>query len=157
MSFVEEMFRSHGAHAFRDGSWIVADGGNLFVRASWLLYQKDAEDFIIQTDFVCLTSTGLHIVESFGGFGTDEKSAKLDACEIFQSSSFHTLFVTLLGRDCGHVEREHWTIGGTPRLLTFGWVTFRGQFPSDSWEPIYAAIQEQMESFPLPHGLHWVR
>lgn len=157
MRFVADMFTAHGAHAFRSGAWIVIDGGRLFVRAAHSDHQQQANSLILQADFVCLTSSGQHIVESFAGIGTDVRSALMDACKSFQDSSFHVLFVTLLGHPCDHVDRESWTIAGTTRTLTFGWLRTRGQIPLDLWPPVFTALQSQVESIQLSAGLHWVR
>ena len=157
MTFVADMFTAHGAHAYRSGTWIVVDGGRLFVRAAHFDHRQHLKSLVLQTDFVCLTPSGQHIVESFAGIGTDLRSALIDACKSFQDSSFHVLFVTCLEHNCEHVDRESWTIGGTVRALTFGWLRTRGQLPLDLWPPVFTAIQSQVESIPLPAGLHWVR
>ena len=95
MTFVVDMFTAHGASAIRSGSWIVVDGGRLFVRADQFDLRQQPNSLVLQTDFVCLTPTGQHIIESFAGIGTDQKSALIDACKSFQDSSFHVLLTTL--------------------------------------------------------------
>lgn len=157
MTFVADMFTAHGAHAFRSGAWIVIDGGQLFVRVSHCDHRQHQDSLILQTDFVCITSSGQHIVESFAGIGSDVRSALMDACKGFQDSSFHVLFVTCLERPCEHVDRESWTIGGSSRALTFGWLLTLGQPPLDLWPPVFAAMRSQFESMQLSAGLHCVR
>jgi hypothetical protein len=157
MTFVAEMFTAHGAQAYRSGAWIVVDGGRLFVRAAHFDLRQLPDSLVLQCDFVFLTLGGHHIVESFAGIGTDQRAALIDACKSFQDSSFHVLFVTCLEHACEHVERERWTIGGSARALTFGWLRSRGQLPFDLWPPVFEAIQSQVEAIQLPAGLHWVR
>lgn len=157
MRFLEEMFIGHGARAFRSGSWVVVDRGRLFIRAVHFRTGQNTDTLILQTDFVCVTSSGRHIVESFAGIGTDLSSALIDACKSFQDSSFHVLFVTLLGRPCDHVDRETWCVDGTQREMIFGCLRSRGKLPHELWPPVFEAIQRQIEAFVLPSGLHWVR
>jgi hypothetical protein len=157
MTFVEDMFTAHGAHAYRSGNWIMVDGGRLFVRAAHFDQIQHAQSLVLQTDFIFLTPSGQHIIESFAGIGTDQRSALIDACKSFQDSAFHVLLVTCLEYSCEHVDRESWTIGGSVRVLTFGWLRTRGQFPLDLWPPVFKAMQSQMESIQLSAGLHWVR
>ena len=157
MNFIMKMFGSHGAKAFRLGHWIVVDRGKLFVRAAQFDHRQHPNNLILQADFVCLLPSGQHIVEPFAGIGADERSAVLDACNAFGAATFHAWFVTLLGRPCDHVERETWTIGGIPRILTFGSLLTRGQFPLDQWPPVFAVMQAQIEALPLSAGLHWCR
>ncbi len=157
MAFVVDMFTAHGASAVRSGSWVVIDGGKLFARACHFDLRQHPNSFVLQTDFVCLTSSGQHIMESFAGIGTDLKSALTDACKSFQDSSFHVLLVTLLEHPCEHVDRDTWRIACTERALIFGWLRTRGQMPLDLWPPVFKALQLQFEAFDLPRGLHWVR
>lgn len=157
MCFVAGMFTSHGARAFRSGGWVVVNRGRLFVRAAHFDHQRHPKGVVLQADFIFLTSSGQHIIESFAGIGTDERSAIIDACKSFQHSSFHALFVTLLDHPCERVDRDSWTIGGTKRTLTFGLLGIRGELPSDLWPPVYAAMQSQVETLQLTPGLHWVR
>lgn len=157
MWFLEEMFRAHGAHAFRSGAWVVVDGGRLFVRACHFDHRHHPDSVVLQADFVCVASGGQHIIESFAGIGPDVASALTDACQSFQDSSFHVLFVTLLGRICDHVDRETWCIGGMVRVMTFGWLRTRGELPPDFWPTIFEAMQRQIEAVGVQSGLHWVR
>jgi hypothetical protein len=157
MTVVADMFTAHGARAYRSGAWIVVDGGRLFVRAAHFDHRQHPDSLVLQSDFVCLTPSGQHIVESFAGIGSDQRSALIDACKSFQDSTFHVLLVTCLDHSCEHVDRESWTIGGTVRALTFGWLRTRGQLPLDLWPPVFTAIQSQVGSIQLPAGLHWVR
>lgn len=157
MKIVADMFTAHGAHSFRAGNWLVIDGGQLFVRAAHLNIRQQPNGLVLQTDFVCLTASGLHIVESFAGIGADKTSALMDACKSFQDASFHVLLVTCLPHDCEHVDREIWTIGGLRRNLTFGWLRIRGHFPHEYWPAIFSAMQSQLECIDLSRGLHWVR
>lgn len=157
MEFLVEMFAGHGANAFRSGAWVVVDGGRLFARAAYFNHHQHPNSLVLQTDFVCVTPSGQHIIESFAGIGADVRSALMDACKSFQDSSFHVLFVTLLDHPCDHVDREVWSIGGIRRDMTFGWLRSRGQLPLDHWPPVFEAIQQQLEAFGLPSGLHWIR
>jgi hypothetical protein len=157
MAFAEDMFKSHGAYTYRSGSWIVVDEGRLFIRAAYFDLRRYTNDVVLQTDFVCVSSSGQHIVESFAGIGTDLKSALTDACKSFQDSSFHTLFVTFLDHPCDHVDRETWTISGRERSVTFGWLCIRGEMDTDFWPPIFGGLRKQLEVFYLSPGLHWIR
>lgn len=157
MKFVEELFTAHGAHACRSGSWIIVEGGRLFVRSAHFDHRKHPQSLVLQTDFVLLTPSGLHIVESFAGMGNDLRSALIDACKSFQDSAFHVLLVTCLDHSCEHVERESWTIGGSVRELTFGCLRTRGEFPLDLWPDVFEAMRSQVESIQLSAGFHWVR
>ena len=48
-------------------------------------------------------------------------------------------------------------IGGISRVVTFGGVRIRGEFPADSWPPVFSALETHLKSSGLPRGLHWVR
>jgi hypothetical protein len=155
MEFLEGMFTGHGAHAFRSGAWVVVDGGRLYVRAAHFDARQHPNNLVLQTDFVCVTSEGQHIIESFAGIGPDVRSALADACKSFQESSFHVLFVTLLDHPCEHVEREIWSIGGLERTMTFGGLRIRGELRLDLWPPVFEGMRQQIETFSMPSGLHW--
>jgi hypothetical protein len=157
MSFVAEMFTSHGFTAFRSGSWVVIGEGRLFARAAHFDLRQHPSSLILQTDFVCVTPDEQHIIESFAGIGTDMSSALADACRSFQDSSFHVLLAALLNHPCEHVDRETWSLADRERALTFGWLRTRGQFPVDLWPPVFVALQQQFEAYELAPGLHWVR
>jgi Family of unknown function (DUF6348) len=157
MEFLSGMYQEHGALAVRVGNWICVDGGRVLTRASHFDHPSPSKNLVIQADFVTLTVDGQHIVESLAGIGPDRSTAIEDACEGFQGSCFHALFVTLLDHPCDHVDRETWIIGGQARQVTFGWLRTRGAFPFDRWPPVFERIQGHMKSLPLSPGRHWIR
>lgn len=157
MDFLVGMYRGHGAIASRVGNWVCVDGGSLFTRAAHFDHRQHPGGYILQADFVTLAAGGHHIVESFGGIGTDFTTALEDACKSFQDATFHALFVTLLGHPCEHVERERWLVAERPRIMTFGWLRMRGPFPIEDWPPMFERFRKHMEALPLTSGLHWGR
>ena len=157
MEFLAGMYRGHGALAERIGNWICVDGGRVFTRASHFDHPRHSKNLVIQADFITRTVDGQHIAESLAGIGPDRSTAIQDACEGFQASCFHALFVSLLDHPCAHVERETWTIGGQPRQITFGWLRTRGEFPFDHWPQVFERIQGHVENLTLPPGRHWIR
>src|SRR5262245_18993986 len=99
--------------------------------------ERHPQCLVLQVDFDNVLSTGERIVESFAGIGADVNSALMDACEAFQSSTFHVLYSALLGRACNEVEVATWDIDGITRTATFGSVRTRGQLPKDSWPSLF--------------------
>lgn len=157
MTFLLKMYREHGASAVRIGNWVCVDEGRLFTRADHFDHRQHPKSLVLQADFVTVTQQGRHIIESFAGIGENLNSALADACKSFQDASFHALFVTLLSRPCGHVDRDVWTIGGIRRNVTFGWLRMRGAFPTDLWPPIFEGLKKYTESLPIESGLHCAR
>ncbi len=82
MTVVADMFTAHGAHAYRSGAWIVVAGGRLFVRAAHFDHRQHPDSLVLQSDFVCLTPSGQHIVESFAGIGSDQRSGGCNVCSV---------------------------------------------------------------------------
>ena len=156
MAFLLGMYCEHGASAVKLGNWICVDGGRLFTRAAHFDHCQHPKNLVLQADFVTVTQEGQHIIVAFAGIGEDLDSAVADACKSFQDVSFHALFVSLLDRSCGHVEREVWSIDDRIRNITLGWLRWRGELPIDLWPPIFKGVQKYMESQPLSSGLHWL-
>lgn len=157
MEFLVKIYTQHGAVARRMGNWVSVDNGRIFTRAAHFNHRQHPHNLVLQTDFITVTQTGQCIVESFAGIGVDVSSAVLETCMSFMDSTFHALFISLLGRSCEHVERENWLIAEQPRIMTFGFLRIRGDFPLDHWTTLFEKIKEQMEATPLSRGLHWGR
>ena len=155
--FLVGMYRDHGASVKVVGNWVCVDRGRLFTRASFFYHSQNQENHCLQIDFITITSSGQHISESFAGIGPNTIEALKDACKSYQDSTFHVLFATLLERQCEHVEKDIWRIGGKSRQMTFGLLRMRGQLPLDEWPPVFQGIQRQVEGLDLGPGLHWAR
>ncbi len=156
MEFLKRIYEAHGTPAVLEGDWLLVDGGRLRTRAA-LFGNDTGRQTSVQADFITLIPEGRHLIESFGGWGSDKQTAAKDACEAFQNASFHPLHSALLGKPCSYNEVETWEIGGIPRTVTIGPFVSRGEFPGDAAPELMKGIEAGVKASGLPRGLHWVR
>jgi hypothetical protein len=157
MQFLLALYQAHNCVASWQGDWIKIDNGRLFTRAASFKENQHSDLTVLQADFLTVTSAGHHILESFAGWGQDAPAALRDVCQSFVDSSFHAILAALLGQLSEQADTLQWGIRGIPRLLTFGSLRLRGDFPMDSWPTLFEVIESEMKRSDVQKGLHWVR
>jgi len=158
IKFLYDMYKSHGANAKIEDSWVSIANGKIHSTAYHFNHAKYPNGlFLLQADFITRINEDQSIVESFAGHGSDLNSALKDACESYQDCTFHALFSALLGQNCSHAETKKWVIGESKRKVTFGSMKIRGKFDSSSWKAIFPKLETKIQKSNLKNGLHWVR
>lgn len=157
MQFLLNAFEAHGCSSALEGDWVNVEDGRLRLRAATFNQSEQPGLVILQADFVIVTPSGQHIIESFAGWGQDVAAALRDICEGFLDSTFHAVLSALLGKESEQAETLVWEISGIPRKLMFGSLRLRGSFPVDACPTVFDALEAVMKASDIERGLHWVR
>src|SRR5688572_18289835 len=131
-----DVAREHQVPAEMDGDWVAFTG--TAVRMNGFFPPGDTgggpDRVILQVNFRVLLPNGKMVVQPVAGWGKTREEAVASAQASFLLGSFHAFLGAFVDPAEQHVQQEHRTLGGRPRVVTYGGVltkTMDGDQPED--------------------------
>jgi hypothetical protein len=171
-SFLFDLVRRHGLAAHQDRGWVVFEPSGVALGASD--HPTEPGDgggkmVIVQLDFRTRLPGGQEVVQEVVGWGDDRDAAVKSAEVSFTLGTFHALLGAFVDPDEQHVVSERRTIGGRPRVVTYGDILTKtlggddagGKAPTsrpaaDENEAWHRPFLAALDASALPPGLHTV-
>jgi hypothetical protein len=113
---------------------------------------------VLEVHFRALATTGKLVNQQVVGWAKDRDAAIASAKASFLFGSYHAFLGAFVDPDEQHVKSERRTIGGKPRIVTFGDVLTKtlGDKPPNDDRRWKTQVLAAVDALDLPPGLHWV-
>jgi hypothetical protein len=156
--FIADLFKNHGIECEikEEEIYFKNELISIFVQLSG---KTAGEDIImLQLDIIVEYGIGLHIVESFGGFGNSHEDALTDAFDGFTANSFHVILSAFFTQKFdSEIYRYSLNIDGREFEVIQSNLRSRGKVPEGLNGDFLRQLDVEIVKQKLPDGVHWVR
>lgn len=156
--FLAKGFNDHGYIAKVDGQWVTIEGSPVKLNGHVVEGNRDRDMTILEVHVRLQLPDGRLVRQQVVGWGKDREEAIVHAQASFVLGTFHALVGAFIDPAEEHVERHDITIGGKPRVATFGSVVLKAVAASTQpsergWQKTF---HEALEKSNLSPGAHWI-